>query len=100
MPSQIPVKVGHGNWWKPAIADCSFWFTKISENGLGLTTAMTALPRGIRQISIWVYYEEQNGLSAFVGLHQFSRPTFAVSLVLVMSCKIEPSIRALKDVDT
>ncbi len=99
MPSQIPVKVGHENWWKPTKADCSFWFTKISETGLVLTSAMPALPRGMRQISIWVYYEKQNGLSDFVGLHQFSRPTIAVSLVMVMSCKIEPSTR-IKNVDT
>ncbi len=50
-------------------------FTKSSETGLGYKTDSTALPRGISQISICVYYRKQNGQSAFVGTHQFSRPT-------------------------
>ncbi len=31
-------------------------FTKSSETGLGYTTDSAALPRGLRQISICVYY--------------------------------------------
>ncbi len=49
-------------------------FTKNSETGLGLTTDSTALPRGIRQFSICVYYLKQNGQTAFAGYHQFSHP--------------------------
>ncbi len=30
---------------------------------------------GVRKISIWVYYLEQNGQSSFAGFNQFPRPT-------------------------
>ncbi len=51
MTFQIPATVGREIWWKRAKADCR------------------------RQISICVYYYNQNGQSAFAGFHRFSRPT-------------------------
>ncbi len=54
---------------------CPCRATEAHELGCVVQTALT---RGMRQISICVYYLKQNGQSAFAGFHQFSRPTVTV----------------------
>ncbi len=49
------------------------------------TTDSTALPRGIRQISICAYYYKQNQQRALVGFHQFQHPKKAFNECLGVS---------------